>query len=231
MVVNQHVRCWEWNPGSCILLAMLISLAPVLFPRFSISRIPSVCVFFIASISIFSSWRVLFISFTCLIVFPCISLKDLLITNLKVFILFIRLHFRSSCALVVLGYPGFADAGELGSDGAILPWLLLISVLKLSFSQLVFPGVVWMILMSAGHLKKAGRAVCWFCPRQTRLGRDWCSRVLSWLFLRPLKVSMGNQDSVGILQGSSGWQSKPRVRQWISGDLILNSPLEPMFFR
>ena len=38
---------------SYILLGMLASIVPVHLPRFSISRIPSICVFFIASISIF----------------------------------------------------------------------------------------------------------------------------------------------------------------------------------
>jgi hypothetical protein len=42
---------------SCILLVLFASVVPVFFffYRFSISRISSVCVFFIASISIFSS--------------------------------------------------------------------------------------------------------------------------------------------------------------------------------
>ena len=40
---------------SYILLAMLASITPVLFPRFSISRVVSLCDFFVVSISIFRS--------------------------------------------------------------------------------------------------------------------------------------------------------------------------------
>ena len=49
---------------SCILLVMLASVVPVQVPRFSISRIPSVCVLFLSSISLFRIWTLLFISFT-----------------------------------------------------------------------------------------------------------------------------------------------------------------------
>jgi len=38
---------------SCILLVMLVSMTPDLFPKFSISRVVSLCDFFIVSISIF----------------------------------------------------------------------------------------------------------------------------------------------------------------------------------
>jgi hypothetical protein len=44
---------------------------------FSISRVASICVFFIASIFIFRSWTILFIFFTCLVVFSCLYLRDL----------------------------------------------------------------------------------------------------------------------------------------------------------
>jgi hypothetical protein len=55
-------------------LVTLTLLIYVLFPRFTISRIASVCIFFIASIFIFRCCTVLFIFFTGLIVFSCISL-------------------------------------------------------------------------------------------------------------------------------------------------------------
>jgi hypothetical protein len=99
---------------SRILLAMLESVVPVLFLRFSISRILSVCIFFIASIFTFRPYIVLFISFTCLILFFYmslrylfvsflmtsdrifyISLRYLFISCLKTSIIFIRLNFRS----------------------------------------------------------------------------------------------------------------------------------------
>ena len=56
---------------SCIVLMELASLTPQLFPRFSNFRVVSLWLFFIVSSSIFSSWIVLFISFTCLC-FPLI---------------------------------------------------------------------------------------------------------------------------------------------------------------
>ena len=68
---------------SHILLVVLASMTPVLFPRFFISRIVSLCVFLIVSISIFRSWMVLFNSFTCLDVFSCNSLRDFCVSFLR----------------------------------------------------------------------------------------------------------------------------------------------------
>jgi hypothetical protein len=48
----------------------------VLFSRFCISRFASICVFFITSIYISRSWTILFVFFTCLIVFSYISWRD-----------------------------------------------------------------------------------------------------------------------------------------------------------
>ena len=58
---------------------MLASMSPDLFPKFSISRVVSLCNFFIVSISIFRSWIVLFNSFICLVVFSCNSLSHIII--------------------------------------------------------------------------------------------------------------------------------------------------------
>jgi hypothetical protein len=69
---------------SCILLLILTSVIPVLFPGFSISRIASLCDFFIVSICIFRSWIFLLNYFTCLIGFSCISLRDLCVSFLMV---------------------------------------------------------------------------------------------------------------------------------------------------
>ena len=113
------------------------SMSPDLFPRFSISRVVSLCDFFIVFISIFRSWVVLFNSFSCVVVFTCnslrdfyflfngfylfncISLRDLFMSFLKSSISFMRCEFKSkSCFSGVLGYPGLAVLGEVGSDDA-----------------------------------------------------------------------------------------------------------------
>ena len=43
----------------------------------------------------------------------------------------------------VLGHPGLAVVEELGSDGAMLPWFLLVMFLCLPFA-------IWLSLVSAG---------------------------------------------------------------------------------
>ena len=60
-----------------------------LFCRFSIFRIPSVCVYFIASISIFIYYNILVITFTCLIVFSvCLFLLDIFFIYISNAVLF-----------------------------------------------------------------------------------------------------------------------------------------------
>ena len=48
-----------------------------------------------------------------------------------------------SCFSGLLGYPGLAVVGELGSDGTMLPWFLLVVFLHLPF-------VIWLSLVLAG---------------------------------------------------------------------------------
>lgn len=63
---------------SCILLVMGASCS-----LFHLHVCLHLCLS-IASISIFRSWTVLFISFACLIVFSCISLRDLFVSSFRV---------------------------------------------------------------------------------------------------------------------------------------------------
>jgi len=69
----------------CTLLVILVSMIPNLLPRFSISRVVSLCVFVFVSISIFRSWMVSFNSFTYLVVFFCNSLSNFYVSSLRVF--------------------------------------------------------------------------------------------------------------------------------------------------
>jgi hypothetical protein len=57
---------------SCILLLMLASMDPDFFPRFSVSRVASLWVFFIVSTSLFRYWMVLSNSIACWLCFPVI---------------------------------------------------------------------------------------------------------------------------------------------------------------
>jgi hypothetical protein len=57
---------------SYILLVILASMVPDLFPRFSISSVVSLCDFFIVFISIFRSWKVCSIPLPVWLYFPVI---------------------------------------------------------------------------------------------------------------------------------------------------------------
>ena len=63
---------------SYILLLMLSSMGPDFFPRFSISRVVPLWLFFVVSTSLCRSWMGLFKSITCLVVFSCSSLRGFL---------------------------------------------------------------------------------------------------------------------------------------------------------
>lgn len=68
----------------CSLLVILVFVVLVRFPRFSVSRMfPSQLVFFISCLSIFRSWVVLVISFTCFILHSYISLSGLCVSSLS----------------------------------------------------------------------------------------------------------------------------------------------------
>jgi hypothetical protein len=68
---------------SCILLMVLSSVAPVIFPTFSISRVASICDFFL--LFLFPLWVLdCFVQFFHLFVFFCISLRDIFVFSLRV---------------------------------------------------------------------------------------------------------------------------------------------------
>jgi hypothetical protein len=148
---------------SRILLLMLTSMVPDFFPRVSISSIASLWDFFIVCTSLFRSSMVLFIFITCLDVFSCFSLRtstslvvfscfSLRICNflavfsyislselLKSFfvssIIILRYAFKSGSSFWgVLGCPGLAEVGVLGSDDCEWSWFLLVSFLPLPFA-------------------------------------------------------------------------------------------------
>ena len=64
-------------------IQMLAFITPYLFPKLSIFRVATLCVFLIISISIFRSWMIFLISFTYLIIFSCISLRNLFVFSLR----------------------------------------------------------------------------------------------------------------------------------------------------
>jgi hypothetical protein len=68
---------------SYILLVMLESMFPDIFPWFSISRFVSICDFFIVSTFIFRSWIFFFNFFICLVVFSYNSLRDFCFSSLR----------------------------------------------------------------------------------------------------------------------------------------------------
>lgn len=110
---------------SCILLVMFLPIVPVHTPRFSISRIPSVYVFFIAFISTFRSWTVLFISFTSLIVIFLYVFKGFSAFLLKGLYHLYKIGFKVIFLYFVsVRAPRACSSSLLCSGGVILPWLL-----------------------------------------------------------------------------------------------------------
>ena len=89
-----HLR---FSAISCILLVILTSVIPNLFPRFSIYGFAYICVFFTVPTSTFRSWITISNTFPCLPVFLCISVSELLIkSSPKDSIIIMRYDFRSA---------------------------------------------------------------------------------------------------------------------------------------
>ena len=132
--------CMQQNAGSCLHMqsVSLCLFIGELSPLMLISRVVFLCVFFNVSISVFRSWIVLLNSFTCLIVFSCISLRDLLVSSLRastyllVFlcislmelfmsflkssIIYMKWEFRSESCLVIMFYRGGLQGCLCSSD-------------------------------------------------------------------------------------------------------------------
>ena len=71
--------------------------------------------------------------------FSCISLRELFMSSLKSSISNMRWDFKSSSRLSdVMEYAGCAFVGELGSDGAVLPWFLLAMILPLPLANSLY---------------------------------------------------------------------------------------------
>ena len=74
---------------SSYLFVTLAYVVPIHFPMFSISKVPSDFLLFTVSISSFRSFTILLISLTVLIVFSCITLRDLFVSSLRIYTCFI----------------------------------------------------------------------------------------------------------------------------------------------
>ena len=133
------------------------SVVPVLFPRLPISRIPSVCVFFTASISIFGSWTVLFIPFTYLMYFSVLLLGIYSFPLLKESIIFTGLELRSfscECSSSLLGL--------LQGDSAGRDWM--------------WKDLTWMSLVPTGLWKYRQSLIIPAASRPPRLCAEWLAR-------------------------------------------------------
>ena len=83
--------------------------------------------------------------FICLILFSHISLRDLFISSLKAFIIFIRLDLRSfSCVLVVLGYPGLFGSGV----GVLWKYHVPLNLIAYVLLRAFIYKAIWMVLVS-----------------------------------------------------------------------------------
>ena len=132
--------------NSCFLLVILTSVFPVFLTVSHLQDCLSLCFLYCFHLS-FRSWTVLFTSYICLVpvflqiffvssfnastclnVFSCISLRFM--SSIMASVIFLRMDLRSStCASISVGYLGFVVEGQLGTVGAILPWVLLIMFL------------------------------------------------------------------------------------------------------
>jgi hypothetical protein len=106
-------------------------------------------------------------SSSCLSVFSCISLRELFMSFLKSSISIMRCDFKSKpCFSGVLGYPGLAVVGELGSDDTMYPWFLLVKFLLLPFT-------IWLSLVLVGFAVSGfSLSLLWACKPVSALLED-----------------------------------------------------------
>lgn len=105
------------------LFVTLAYVVPIHLPMFSISKVPSVFLFFTVSMSSFRSFTVLLILLTGLIVFSCITLRDLFVSPLRIctcFILFFCFFLRD-CFIFV-----FKDLYHINKIGFMVIFLCFI---------------------------------------------------------------------------------------------------------
>jgi len=168
---------------------------------------------------------VFFNSFTCLVVFFCNCLRDFCVFSLrastwlpllfyfslrhlcmfflKSFNILLSFDFKSkSCFSGLLGYPGLAVVGELGSDGVKRPWFLLLRIFALASCHLFISGVSWQWLdpheclcnISPGN--QISPSTVWI-QRAVSQGQLWAQAETGRFLSQTVPWFLSSEDSLG----------------------------------